>query len=82
MKKVYLLLYIFVSFTFSDTNVCKTDVYFGNGVWNSYQQAEDGKLEIRRRLVENNIINQEDIALNDQDTVVQAYNLQNTGGLP
>jgi len=32
MKKVFLLLVLFVSFAFSYIDECKTDVYFGNGI--------------------------------------------------
>jgi len=41
MKKIFLLLFIFVSIAFSAIDECKTDVYFGNGILTKQQSAKD-----------------------------------------
>ena len=41
MKKIFLLLFIFVSIAFSAIDECKTDVYFGNGILTKQQSEKD-----------------------------------------
>lgn len=44
-------------------NECKTDVYYGNGVWNEYKDADDSRYELE------NVINDEVIL---SDTLLQS----------
>jgi len=47
MKKIFILIsliFIFLNIAHAQSiNECKTDIYFGNGVWNSPEQAEEGQ---------------------------------------
>ncbi len=47
MKNILKIILIFVNFSlFSNAeniNECKTDIYYGNGVWNEYEDAEKSK---------------------------------------
>ncbi len=47
MKNMLMIILVFVSFSlFSNAeniNECKTDIYYGNGVWNEYEDAEKSK---------------------------------------
>jgi len=47
MKKLILTL-LFSLTLFANSDSCKLDVYFGNGVWNSPKQAEASMKELRR----------------------------------
>ena len=40
MKKIFLLLIVFVSIAFSAIDECKTDVYFGNGILTKEKDAK------------------------------------------
>ena len=43
MKKIILLLFILTAFLRAEINECITDIYFGNGVWNDYSGASQGR---------------------------------------
>jgi|GEM_PF-3714481 len=47
MKKILIYIAIFINFPFQlyaeNINECKTDIYYGNGVWNEYEDAEKVK---------------------------------------
>ena len=45
----------------NDYSECITDIYFGNGVWNTYAQARDGKDELKKRLILKGIIKEDEI---------------------
>jgi len=38
-----------------------TDIYFGNGVWNTFAQADEGKRQIKKRLIEKGLIKKDEI---------------------
>ena len=40
MKRIFLLLIIFLTFAFSAIDECKTDIYYGNGILTSPSQAQ------------------------------------------
>ncbi len=55
MKKILIFILIFFSFTLlssaKDINECKTDIYYGNGVWNEYEDAEKSRKELENEIV-------------------------------
>ncbi len=60
MKILFLLIstiYIFLNTAHAQTiNECKTDIYFGNGVWNNPEEAKEGQ-EFLNLQIDNEIIN-------------------------
>ncbi len=46
MKKILFILIL--TFTFTEAKPCMTDIYFGNGVWNTQDQGESGRRVLRR----------------------------------
>lgn len=46
-KLLIVLLTLFVTLSAQNINECKTDIYFGNGVWNSKDQAKDSIIELQ-----------------------------------
>ena len=55
MKKIILIL-LFSLTLFANTDSCKLDVYFGNGVWNNAEQAEESMEELKTFMQMNNIM--------------------------
>jgi len=53
MKKIILIL-LFSLTLFAKSDSCKLDVYFGNGVWNSSEQAEESMEELKAFMQMNN----------------------------
>lgn len=53
MKNIFILLLIVLSLH-ANTEPCKTDVYFGNGVWNTKDQAKDSMNDMFKFLKEEN----------------------------
>ena len=73
MKKI--LLIVLFNFTlFANTSSCMLDVYFGNGVWNSYKEAEASKNELRT-FIQNN--NPSRFAIKDEDVTYSLKNAYN-----
>ena len=68
MKKLSIFVYaiIFLSlFSYAaNINECKTDIYYGNGVWNEYEDADDSRDKLEKRIIELEII--------DGDTALKA----------
>lgn len=60
MKNILIFMAIYVGISFSacaeNINECKTDIYYGNGVWNEYEVADDSRSELES-LVKDEIIN-------------------------
>jgi hypothetical protein len=60
MKKLLLLIVLAIGLSvFSNAeniNECKTDIYYGNGVWNEYEDADDSRWDLES-LIEDEIIN-------------------------
>ena len=56
-----------------DYSECITDIYFGNGVWNTYAQAKNGRRIIKRKLIVKGIIKQEEIMQDGQTPVGKKY---------
>ncbi|MDQ1340543.1 MAG: hypothetical protein QG567_1700 [Campylobacterota bacterium] len=60
MKKLLLLIVLIIGLSVvsnaENINECKTDVYYGNGVWNEYEDATDSKDELES-LIKDEIIN-------------------------
>ena len=52
MKKIFLLLFIFVSIAFSAIDECKTDVYFGNGILTEKKDARTNSGILRDAIIE------------------------------
>ena len=55
MKKILLTIILFIGMLLPlnlyaelEYNENITDIYFGNGVWNTYEQAKEAKREIRK----------------------------------
>ncbi|DAB30570.1 MAG TPA: hypothetical protein CFH84_03330 [Sulfurimonas sp. UBA12504] len=57
MKNIIIFILIFFNFIVlaqaETINECKTDIYYGNGVWNQPDDAEDGRIELQY-LIDNN----------------------------
>ncbi|MDD2790075.1 MAG: hypothetical protein PHU40_05345 [Sulfurimonas sp.] len=53
MKKI-LLIVLFTLTLFANTDSCKLDVYFGNGVWNDEDQADISKIALKTFLQQQN----------------------------
>ena len=56
-----------------DYSECITDIYFGNGVWNTYTQAKDGENELRKRLILKGIIQENEIMNEGESAVGKRY---------
>ena len=56
-----------------DYSECITDVYFGNGVWNTYKQAKKGRTQIQRRLLKKGMIKHEEIMHDGQSSLGKKY---------
>jgi len=59
MKKLFLLVWMVVlsvSVNAVDINECKTDIYYGNGVWNEYKHTEASRLKLQTYVIESEII--------------------------
>lgn len=52
-KFLLALLLFFTTLYAENINECKTDIYFGNGVWNSEEEATDSKRELQY-IIDNN----------------------------
>ena len=73
MKK--LLFTVLFNFTlFANTNTCMLDIYFGNGVWNSYKEAEASKNELRTFMQNHNPSR---FAIEDEDLTYSLKNAYN-----
>ena len=55
MKKIFLILLLFVSFAFSTIDEYKTDVYFGNGILTEEKDARSNALKILSPAIEEDI---------------------------
>ena len=53
---VVLVIGFFVSSYAAEINECKTDIYYGNGVWNSSENAENSKDDLEKRIIVGEII--------------------------
>ncbi|MFT5659471.1 MAG: hypothetical protein ACI9TV_000087 [Sulfurimonas sp.] len=55
MKKIFILIstiYIFLNVAYAQAiNECKTDIYFGNGVWNSPESADDSIKAMNKEII-------------------------------
>jgi len=60
MRKVIIFIVVIVGFSVSafslPVNECKTDIYFGNGVWNSSEQAKESVIALEERIIKREII--------------------------
>lgn len=52
MKKIIILLTLTLTLFASDA--CKLDVYFGNGVWNDREAAEESKIRLQEFIQKHN----------------------------
>lgn len=77
MKKLLLFIVLIIGLSvFShaeDINECKTDIYYGNGVWNEYEDATDSKDELES-LIKDEIINGNSSLQTKYGTPKLAYN--------
>ena len=55
MKKIILIL-LFSLTLFANSDSCKLDVYYGNGVWNSEEQTRDSTKKLKAFMQMNNIM--------------------------
>ncbi len=53
MLKLLVILTIHLS-VFANANTCMNDIYFGNGVWNTYKQANVSKKALKKFIQQNN----------------------------
>jgi len=52
MKKIILLLLLLTAFIRAEINECVTDIYFGNGVWNDYRGANNGRKALEKKILQ------------------------------
>ncbi|MFT7824325.1 MAG: hypothetical protein ABXS92_06130 [Sulfurimonas sp.] len=78
MKNLVLCVFIMMgvlSFTYAENiNECKTDIYFGNGVWNEYEDAAKSQLRLQKRIIDIEIVNGEPLLKAKYGNVKLAYN--------
>ena len=78
MKRVLISIFTVVSFSVSafslSFNECKTDIYFGNGVWNTKKQAEISRKELEERIIKREIIKGDPALQAKYGEVKLAYN--------
>ena len=60
MKKILIFVIVFMGFSLSsyaeNINECKTDIYYGNGVWNSSEDAKKSRRALEKRIINKEII--------------------------
>lgn len=76
MKKLFILItFIFLNIAQAQIiDECKTDIYFGNGVWNSSEQAKDSIREMNRKIINPFIIKNSPILKAKYGEVQLQYN--------
>ncbi len=75
MRRILILLMVVVSFSMGNTiNECKTDIYFGNGVWNELDDAEENRKKLEDDIIVPKIIKNDPILLAKYGKVKLAYN--------
>lgn len=62
MKKLFMLLILLVTTVFANIDEYKTDIYFGNGVWNSPESAEDSRYHLQEKIKQEIIKDDEKLA--------------------
>jgi len=78
MKKILWILGLIVSLSISafalPIDECKTDIYYGNGVWNTKPQAEISRKELEIRIIKPEIIKDNSALQAKYGTVKLQYN--------
>lgn len=78
MKNLVLCVFIMMgvlSFTHAENiNECKTDIYFGNGVWNEYEDAAKSQLRLQKRIIDIEIVNGDPLLKAKYGNVKLSYN--------
>jgi len=77
MKKVLIFIMIFMGLSFSyaeNINECKTDIYYGNGVWNEYENADDSRKKLEVRIVKLEIVDGDSFLQTKYGETKLAYN--------
>jgi len=78
MKKILILVSIVISFSLfshaENINECKTDIYYGNGVWNTSDNAKDSREKLENRIVKLKIIKGDPTLKTKYGKVKLAYN--------
>ncbi len=81
MKKIFLILLLFVSLAFSAIDECKTDVYFGNGILTEEKDARLNALKILSPALEEDIYGTETEMKKHIGKVDYAYNSTHLAGI-
>ncbi len=78
MKKILILILTIIGFTFflygANINECKTDIYFGNGVWNTPEDAENSRKVLENFVIKKEIIKNDPMLASKYGKVKLAYN--------
>ena len=77
MKKILIFITIFWGFSVyanASINECKTDIYYGNGVWNEPEDAEKSRKELEDEIVIPHIIKGDSLLKAKYGKVKLAYN--------
>ena len=78
MKNILIYTIIFIGFSLwaysEDINECKTDIYYGNGVWNEPEEAAVSQLKLQTYVIESEIINGDSLLQAKYGEVKLAYN--------
>ena len=78
MKKILILILTIIGFTFflygANINECKTDIYFGNGVWNTPEDAENSRKVLENFVIKKEIIKNDPMLAAKYGKVKLAYN--------
>ena len=78
MKNLFIAIIIFFSFSLylnaQSINECKTDIYYGNGVWNEYEDAEKSRRALEKRILDREIIKGDSFLQVKYGKVKLAYN--------
>jgi len=75
VKSIILTLFVLSALLRASTDYseCITDIYFGNGVWNTYPAAKDGAKELRVRLLSKGIIQKNEIMKDGESSCGKKY---------
>jgi len=60
MRKILIFVIVLMGFSLSsygeNINECKIDIYYGNGVWNSSEDAKKSRRALEKRIIDREII--------------------------
>ena len=74
MKKIILLFILLTTTLFAEIDEYKTDIYFGNGIWNTIKQARKNREKLEKKIIDKKIIKGDPKLQKRYGEVILAYN--------